>query len=129
MQIYIETELRGEFLEFVYACARAVAKAKARPLVHSAHPERSHQDVAHKLTRRDAGKRFVEVQNQDGVDAGGGDQVEPLRQKCEQLGSHVRIKKLRGVRVEGDGNGAHSTRARFACRASEKPLMAEVNTV
>ena len=70
--------------------------------------ERSDQNPAHKLPRRQHGQRRVEGQHQHRIDARRGQQPEAHAHRRQQLERVLRTQKLIRMRVEGDGNRMHA---------------------
>ena len=81
-----------------------MAEAKVAAFMDPAHFQHSDENVAHKLLRCHVRKSFIEVQHQDRVDAGLGQQPQSLGQEGEQLRRLSGIEKLRWMRIEGDRN-------------------------
>ena len=125
-----EAELLAEGAELVHAGLSTKAEAEVVALMHLDGAQAVEQHVAREGFGALLGEFRGEGNDHSGVDAGGGEQIETFGERGrDEAWARAGTQQMRGMRLEGDGDGAGVKRACAFNDPRQQKTMAKVNAV
>src|ERR1019366_1079472 len=129
MYVHRKSKLFAEGAQFRNAGLCAVSEAKVASFMNSTDLQQADENLANKIFGTHAGKRFIKGQHEDCVHAGLSQEAQAFGKEGEQLRRFFGIEELGRMRIEGDGDGAHTTLFCFGGGGGQNLLMPAMHSV
>src|SRR5439155_1153173 len=127
--VHAETEPPPQVAEQIGVATRATAEPVVEADDDLARGEPVHEDVLHERLRLDGGQLAREVEDDGAVHAAGGDELEPLVERRDQLRRAAGLEHLEGMWLKGTRQRRRAGGARVGDGRAEDDAMAEMDAV